>query len=195
MRSIKEASVPLGYQTRFSYVNLQKDASVSPERWSSIPAEQEIVATIAAIEGNNIRVIRVKDGAVALLKIKEMIPPGAEVMSGSSTTLIEIGFEDFMRSQKGWKNLRAAIASESNGELRNDLRRRSVTAEYFLSGVNAIAKTGHLVGCDSSGSRVGAWLFGAKNLILASGVNKIVPTLQDALERIRDYVYPLENGS
>jgi hypothetical protein len=27
-----------------------------------------------------------------------------------------------------------------------------------------------------------------------AGVNKIVPTLQDALQRIREYAYPLENA-
>ncbi len=70
---------------------------------------------------------------------------------------------------------------------------KSVTADYFLSGVNAIAMTGELVSCDASGSRVGAWPFAAKNLLLVLGVNKIRPTLKDALNRINEYVYPLED--
>ena len=78
--------------------------------------------------------------------------------------------------------------------MRNDLRRRSITSEYFLSGVNSIAQTGQILACDASGSRVGAWPFGAQNLVLVSGVNKIVPTLQDALKRIWDYAYPLEDA-
>ncbi len=45
-----------------------------------------------------------------------------------------------------------------------------------------------------TGSRVGAWPFAAKHLLLVSGVNKIVPTLQDALKRIVEYVYPLEDS-
>jgi hypothetical protein len=64
----------------------------------------------------------------------------------------------------------------------------SVTAEYFLSGVNAIAITGEHVSCDASGSRAGAWPFAARNLILVSGVNKIVPSLQDALQRVMEYM-------
>jgi L-lactate utilization protein LutB len=74
------------------------------------------------------------------------------------------------------------------------MRRKSVTAEYFLSGVNAIAKTGELVSCDASGSRMGAWPFAAKHLVLVAGVNKIVPSLADALQRIREYAYPLEDA-
>ena len=115
-------------------------------------------------------------------------------MNGSSTTLIEIGYEDLMNGQHNWRDLHKAVISENDERTRNELRRRSVTSEYFLSGVNAIAQTGQILACDASGSRVGAWPFGAQNLILVSGVNKIVPTLQDALKRIWDYAYPLEDA-
>ena len=92
-----------------------------------------------------------------------------------------------------WKDLHKVVISEDNALERNEIRRKSVTSDFFLSGVNAIAMTGELVSCDASGSRVGAWPFAAKNLLLVSGVNKIVPTLQDALQRIREYAYPLED--
>ena len=39
-----------------------------------------------------------------------------------------------------------------------------------------------------SGSRVGAYPFTAKKLLLVAGVQKIVPTLNDAIKRIREYV-------
>ena len=184
----------MGNLTKYSFVNLLKDARVDPGKWSRIPSEQDITASVAALEKNNIIVIRVKDGVAALEKIKELIPPGSEVMNGSSTTLIEIGYEDLMNGQHDWRDLHKAIISENDERTRNELRRRSVTSEYFLSGVNAIAQTGQILACDASGSRVGAWPLGAQNLLLVSGVNKIVPTLQDALKRIRDYAYPLEDA-
>jgi hypothetical protein len=184
----------VGNPTKYSFVNLLKDARVDPKKWSRIPSEQDIAATVAALEKSNITVIRVKDGASALEKIKELIPPGSEVMNGTSTTLIEIGYEDLMNGQHNWLDLHKAIISDNDERTRNDLRHRSITSEYFLSGVNAIAQTGQILACDASGSRVGAWPFGAQNLILVSGVNKIVPTLQDALKRIWDYAYPLEDA-
>lgn len=180
--------------TKYSFVNLQKDARVDPEKWSSIPSEQDIAATVAALEKNSIAVFRVKDSFAALEKIKEIIPPGSEVMNGASTTLIEIGYEDLMNGQHNWLDLHKAIISENDERMRNKLRRRSITSEYFLSGVQGIAMTGEIVGCDATGSRVGAWPFGAQNLILVSGANKIVPTLQDALKRVWDYAYPLEDA-
>jgi len=115
-------------------------------------------------------------------------------MSGSSTTLIEIGFEDFVAGGgSGWKPVRELINAENDPAKRTEIRRRSVAAEYFVSGANAIAQTGEIVGCDASGSRVGSWPFAAGHLILVVGINKIVPTLGDALNRVRKYAFPLEN--
>ena len=57
---------------------------------------------------------RVKDGVTALEKIKELIPLGPEVMNGSSTTLIEIGYEDLMNGQHNWLDLHKAIISEND---------------------------------------------------------------------------------
>jgi L-lactate utilization protein LutB len=183
----------MGRITKYSAVNLLPELQVDANKWSRVPSEEEIASAVLAIEARGIKVLRAKDGEAALEKIKEIIPSGAEVMNGSSTTLIEIGFDEFLNDgQHGWKDFHKTITSEDDKAKRDDLRRKAVAAEYFLSGVNAIAMTGELVSCDATGSRVGAWPFAAKSLILLAGVNKIVPTLEDALRRIREYAYPLE---
>ena len=115
-------------------------------------------------------------------------------MNGSSTTLIEIGYEELIRTNApGWNLVHRNITAENDAGRRAELRRKSVAAEYFVSGVTALCSTGEILGCDASGSRVGAWAFAAGHLILVSGVNKIVPELPDALKRVREYAYPLEN--
>ncbi len=182
--------------TEYSAVNLLPELNIDLEKWNRMPSESEIERTAEVIgEKGNIKVIRVPDGDAALAEIKRIIPHGAEVMNGSSTTLAEIGFMDLLNSGKsGWENLRGIVTLENNAEKRNEIRRRSVSAEYFISGVNALAMTGEIVSCDATGSRVGAWLFAAKKLVLVSGVNKIVPTLSDALQRVKKFAYPLEDA-
>ena len=180
--------------TQYSAVNLYPEVVVDADKWNSFPTPDVVERTIAAIQARGIKVIPVADGDAALAEIKKIIPRNAEVMSGSSTTLIEIGFEEFVASgTSGWDLLHAKINAENDAEKRAELRRKSVTAEYFISGANAIAGTGEIVGCDASGSRVGAWPFAAGHLILVVGINKIVPTLEDALNRVRQYAYALEN--
>jgi hypothetical protein len=184
----------VGKVTQYSAVNLISEARVDPGIWSRIPDENDIGETVRAIESHGIRVIRVNTGELALTAIIHLIPPGSEVMHGSSTTLIEIGYEDLIQSGKsGWNDIHKVITAENDDRKRAELRRKSVTSDYFLSSANAITKTGEIMACDMSGSRTGAWPFAAGHLILVAGVNKIVPTLEGAIKRIREYSYPLED--
>ncbi len=181
--------------TPFSAVNLLSEANVEPSKWSHTPSDEEEAETVAAIRRRGICVIQARDAATALETLKSIVPARAEVMNGSSTTLVEIGYDAFVNSgHSTWVNLHDKITAENETEKRHELRRQSITADYFISGVNAIAQSGEIVACDKTGSRIGAWPFAAKHLILVSGVNKIVPTLDDALQRVWEYAFPLENA-
>jgi L-lactate utilization protein LutB len=180
--------------TQFSAVNLYQEVIVDADSWNRFPTPDIIEGTIIAVEKRGIQVLPVADGDEALAVLERIIPLNAEIMTGSSTTLIEIGFEDYLvREKNRWKILHTEINAENDSEKRAEMRRKSVAADYFISGANAIAQTGEIVACDASGSRVGAWPFAAGHLILVVGINKIVPTLEDALKRVRLYAYPLEN--
>lgn len=174
---------------------LLAEVKVDSKKWNSLPLEKDIKQTAKALQEHGLKVIIVKDKKEALEKLKQIIPIGAAVMNGSSTTLIEIGFMDFLNSaEHRWNNLHKKVFSESDKEKRADLRRKSATeADYFVAGVNAIAKTGELVATDATGSRVTAFPFAAKRLVIVSGVNKITKNLDSALKRIREYAFPLEN--
>jgi L-lactate utilization protein LutB len=171
------------------------EAGADQKKYNTLPSPETVEKTVREIGKRGIKVIVAENGAEALAVIKKLIPPGAEVMNGSSTTLIEIGYEDYIESgQSGWNLVHKRITAENDAGKRADLRRKSVAAEYFLSGANAIAGTGEILACDTGGSRVGAWPFAAGHLILVVGTNKIVPTLEDALDRVRSYAFRLENA-
>lgn len=179
--------------TQYSAINIIPETGVDAEKWTQLPSAKEVIETINALQQRGVTVMRAKNGQNALDILKTIIPQGAEVMDGASVTLVEIGYREFLDSgQSGWKSLREAVHAESDEAKRHELRRKSMTAQYFISGVNAIAQSGEIVACDTGGSRVGAWHFAAGHLILVCGINKIVPTLDDAMRRVREYVYPLE---
>ena len=181
--------------TEFSAVNLIASAGVDPEKWNLTPSNEIVEETVKAIKERGIRVIQAGNVNEALEVLITLIPSGAEVMNGSSTTLMEIGYPEYVQSgRSGWKDLHDVVTAENDDRKRAELRRKSVAAEYFVSGANAIARTGEIVACDKTGSRVGAWPFAAGKLILVVGTNKIVPTLDSALRRVREYSFPLENA-
>ncbi|MDD1717857.1 MAG: lactate utilization protein [Methanoregulaceae archaeon] len=182
-------------ETQFSAARLLPETKADPERWSRIPPNDVIKSTIGEIERRGVRVLFVETGDRALETLRSIIPLGSQVMNGSSTTLIEIGYDEMVASgNSGWNDLHAVVFAENDARKRAELRRKAVCADYFISGANAIAETGELLACDMTGSRTGAWLFAADHLIIVAGVNKIVPTLDDALRRIREFAYPLEDA-
>jgi L-lactate utilization protein LutB len=71
-----------------------------------------------------------------------------------------------------------------------DRFRAGLTADVFVSGVNAITEQGELVFVDATCNRVAGVLFGPAKVIIVAGCNKIVPNLAYAQERIRHFVAP-----
>ncbi len=162
--------------------------------WDQTLTTETVEKTAMSLRDRGMTVAVVDTKAEALDWLKANIPAGAEVMTGSSTTLDEIGFSDFLKSESSpWKNVQANVWSEQDEGKRNDLRREANASEYFLASANAIAQTGEIVSVDATGSRVGAFLFTAKYLILVVGTQKITPSLDSAMQRIREYVLPLED--
>ncbi len=159
-----------------------------------LPDDDIIEESVANLEANGFTVVVAESGEDALETITSQIPAGASVMNGHSTTLEEIGFTTYLsEGDHEWESLPDEIWSIDDDAERQAARRESQTAAYFLGGINAIAQTGELVAADRSGSRIGAYPFAAENVIIVSGVNKIVDNLDAALERLESVAYPLEN--
>lgn len=163
--------------------------------FTKIPSEDSLKTTITNLTEHGIAVTTVNTKEDALAVLKEIIPQGSAVMNGSSTTLNQIGFSDWLKSgNHGWRNLHAEILSEKDKTKQADMRRKSVAeADFFLASPNAITEDGLLVAVDATGSRTGAFPYVAKKLLLVAGEQKIVPDLTAAIQRVREYVFPLEN--
>ncbi len=68
--------------------------------------------------------------------------------------------------------------------------KKTLTAEVFVTSVNAVSQTGELVSLDGTGNRVAGGLFGHEKVYFVVGKNKIVPTLQQAIWRTRNIAAP-----
>jgi hypothetical protein len=163
--------------------------------YTKVPSIEVINKTITSLKNHGIEVILVDNRKQALEEISKNIPQGSKIMNGSSTTLIQIGFSDLLKSgNHKWINLHEEILKEKDYVKQSDLRRKAITeANYFLSSINAITEDGKLIAVDASGSRVGALPFAAEKILIIAGANKIVPNLEEAFARINNYVINLEN--
>ena len=162
--------------------------------YDQIASDDVIAKTIEALQKRNVEAGVVDNKADALAKIKAMIPAGASVTSGASRTLEEIGFIDLLKSgQHQWDNLKAAIASENDPLKQKALRKRALTADFYLGSVHALASTGEFIIASNTGSQLPNIVYGSDNLIFVVGGQKIVSTLGEAYQRLNQYVVPLED--
>ena len=131
----------------------------------------------------------------ALNRLKVLIPAGSEIMTGGSTTLDQMGFTQILIDGKHkWKNLKDAILSEKDSTEQSELRKKSVTSDYMIGSVHAVAVTGEVLVVNASGSSIPSYSFSSDNVIWIVGTQKIVPTVEEGFKRLREYCFPLEDN-
>jgi hypothetical protein len=162
--------------------------------YDTLPSPERVQRTVEAVHGRGIRAELVQTKEEALERVKALIPPGCVVMTGASVTLQQIGFEEILISgDHPWRNFKADLLAEKDPVKQSAMRRQGTLAEYFLGSVNALAETGELVFASGSGSQLPAYAYTSRNVIWVAGAQKITPTLDDAMRRVREYVLPLED--
>jgi hypothetical protein len=165
-----------------------------PMDYSALPPMETINATLEAVRARGMHAELVDTKEAALRRVQELIPPGAVVMTGGSVTLKEIGFEaQLISGQHPWRNFKADLLAEKDPVRQSEMRRQGILAEFYLGSVNALAETGELVFASRTGSQLPAYAFSSHNVIWVAGAQKITPSLELAIRRIREYVLPLED--
>ena len=144
------------------------------------------------LESNNFEVYLADNAAAAKKMVLEEIIPkiGAKSISwGGSMTFNATGLYDALKKMKGMKSLDAYDKSISREEAL-ERRRQSLLVDLFITGTNAVTETGMLVNLDMIGNRVAALTFGPKSVIVLAGRNKIVPDLEEAMMRVKNFAAP-----
>lgn len=126
------------------------------------------------------------------LVIKDILPElkPRTVSWGGSMTLAGTGLYEYLRDSDDYESLDTWDKTLPNEE-KHELRRQALLVDCFFTGTNAVTEDGHLVNLDMIGNRTGAITFGPKNVVIFLSRNKIVPDLQRAMDRIKEYVAPV----
>ncbi|HLD72775.1 MAG TPA: lactate utilization protein [Candidatus Nanoarchaeia archaeon] len=163
-------------------------------KYDQLHPEKVVQRVLSSLNNRGINSELVNTKEEALNRLIELIPLKAEIMTAGSTTLEEIGFINLLKSSKHkWKNLKDELLSEKNELKQEELRKKSVTAEFFIGSVHAVTEKGEVLVASASGSQIPAYSFSSDNLIWIVGVQKIVSNLNEGFKRIREYVFPLED--
>ena len=124
----------------------------------------------------------------ALNKALELIPKTDTIAWGGSTSVTEVGLIEYITSN----NFKVIDRdSAKSPEQRLYILKKSLLADTYLMGTNAITINGELVNIDAMGNRTAALMFGPRNVIIIAGLNKVTNDLDSAIERARNTAAPI----
>jgi len=153
---------------------------------------KRLEAVREALEANNFNpyVAQSSDDAINLVCERIIPETGAKKISwGGSMTFTGTGLYEKVKSMTGLEFIDVFDKAIPKEEV-IEWRRRSLLADLFIAGTNAVTESGILVNLDMIGNRVAAITFGPKNVLLVVGRNKIVPDVDEAMMRIKNFAAP-----
>ncbi len=161
----------------------------------SAPASETTLQQVAdRIRERNIEVLIVNNGEEARQAVIERLPKGAQVHSGKSKTLQDSGIFDAIQDLNQYNALRHQVLKMDRKTQLQKIRKLLAAPDFMLGSVQAITEDGILVDVSATGSQIGPYANTAGKVILVVGGQKIVPNLETAFKRIREYVQPWEEA-
>ena len=151
--------------------------------------ERKAAGVVANLLKRNMNALYCRTSAEAIGEIRRHIPEGATVALGGSVTVMQTGLLDALRAMPVTllDRYRPGITDVEV----EDVLLQGMTADVQIMSCNAITADGKLVNEDGRGNRVAGLVFGPKKVIIIAGVNKIVPTVEAGISRIREIAAPL----
>lgn len=154
-------------------------------------ARLERTATALASHGFTVEIL--DDAAAARVRVTELVPEGASVLTGASETLRLSGIDEDINASGRYDALRPRGLAMDRTTQADEIRRMFASPDVEIGSVAAVTETGSLVIASGSGSQLPGYAGGAARAIWIVGSQKVVPELDTALRRVQEHCLPLEN--
>lgn len=160
---------------------------------------EEIIERHSSVLGNNTVEALLKKGylaeylpdeAAAKERLLRLIPDGSAVGFGGSMTIRHMDVKGELEKKGCALYDHNAAKDPAEAEV---FRRKQLSCDVFLCSSNAVTMDGKLYNVDGKGNRVAAMIFGPGKVVIVAGVNKIVPDLDAAAERVNRFASPMNN--
>jgi len=165
-----------------------------PDRFTTLPDEHALQATVVALEEHGFSVEVVSDLDAARQAVLARLPEGSSVMTNTSVTLAETGIADVINDGGRWESARNKMFALDFATQAQEMKAIGGQPDYALGSVHAVTRDGTLVIASASGSQLASYAWGAANVIFVVGAQKLVPTRAAAHERIYQHSLLLEDA-
>ncbi len=165
------------------------------DTYATVASDEVIEKTKKALEMNGFSISVVADGEAAKQYVLDTLPKGAEVFTATSQTTQDIGLMSAIDKSGDYDAIRPKLNALMGDESKARERRKIATAPDFVVGsVHALTQDGKVLVASNTGSQLPAYTYGAGHVIWVVGAQKIVTDINDAMARLQQHVFPLENA-
>ncbi len=162
--------------------------------FAKLASKQRIERTVRALEANNIHAVVAENADAARKLIFDLIPAGAEVFTGASRTLDQLGIPAEIEKSGRYNSVRARLAKLDMKTQNREMVKLGATPEYILGSVHAVTEAGQVLVASNTGSQLGPYSAGAEKVIWVVGAHKLVKDLDEGMRRLEEYSLPLEDA-
>ena len=166
----------------------------APDRFTTLPDEDTIAASVVALEEHGFSVEIVDDLHAARVAVLARIPDGSSVMTNTSVTLQETGIAAAIDGDGPYESARNRMMAFDYATQLAEMKAAAGQPDFALGSVHAVTRDGALLVASASGSQLASYAWGAANVIFVVGAQKLVPSVEAARERIYEHSLKLEDA-
>jgi hypothetical protein len=172
-----------------------KKSTLTPNQSYAKPATlAQLERAATRLKEHGIHSVLVPHRADALRTVLSLIPEHSKVLAATSETLGQIGFTKELQESGRYESVRTRLYAIDRKTQEREFRELSQSPEYEVGSVHAVTEEGELLVASATGSQLGPYAYGAGKVIWVVGAQKVVPTLEDGLKRMREYSLPMEDA-
>ncbi|HCU57205.1 MAG TPA: hypothetical protein DF984_03095 [Anaerolineaceae bacterium] len=162
------------------------------ETYAKLAGDAQVERTAEALTANGMEAFIAANAVEAKEKLFELIPAGAEVFTATSQTLAGLdGVLDEIDER--YDSVRAKLAKMDPQTQQREMVKLGAVPEYMVGSVHAITEDGTVVIASNTGSQLAGYAASAAHVVWVVSTKKIVPNLDEAIQRIYEYAYALED--
>jgi hypothetical protein len=174
--------------------NHEQTSTTELDRFTALPDEETLRATVLALEEHGFSVDLVDDLDAARDAALARIPEGSTVMTNTSVTLDETGIARAINEDGPYESARNRMLALDYATQLQEMKAIAGEADYALGSVHAVTREGTLYIASASGSQLAAYAWSARQIIFVVGAQKLVPNGEAAHERIFQHSLRLEDA-
>jgi hypothetical protein len=172
----------------------KKSALVPNPTYAKPATRAQLERAAARLKEHGFETMVVPNRAEALRTLLSLVPEHSEVLVSTSETLTQIGFAKEVDESSRFQSIRKRLYALDRKTQEREFRQLSQSPQYGVGSVHAVTEDGELLAASATGSQLGPYAFGAGKMVWVVGAQKVVPTLQDGLTRLREYALPMEDA-